>query len=162
MKVFRAYLESPIGYIEIISSKAGITAIRFVEEMTAEIQSNQHIEDAIEQLNEYFAGQRNQFELNLDLNGTEFQKKIWTLLQEIESGRTVSYKDIARKHGDLKAIRAIGTTNGRNPLSIVVPCHRVIGSDGSLTGYASGLQRKKWLLDHEKKMTGEYQANLFE
>lgn len=162
MNDFRAYLESPIGVLEITASNAGITAITFVEQMDEQIIFNSHIEKAISELTEYFAGNRTAFTLELDLVGTDFQKRIWGLLQEIESGSTCSYMALAKKHGDVKAIRAIGTTNGKNPISIVVPCHRVIGSDGSLTGYASGLERKRWLLDHEQKMTGVYQANLFE
>lgn len=162
MNLYRAYHESPIGLMKIEATDAGVSSIGFVESIDEQIIFNDHVEKCVQQLKDYFDGELKTFDLDLDLEGTTFQKTIWNLLLEIESGTTCSYMDIAKKYGDVKAIRAVGTTNGKNPISIVVPCHRVIGSDGSLTGYASGLQRKKWLLDHEKRMTGVYQADLFE
>ena len=106
----------------------------------------------------YFEGKRNQFDLNLNPAGTDFQKKVWNELLQIPYGKTCSYLDIAKRLGDPKSIRAAATANGKNPLWIVIPCHRVIGSDGSLTGYAGGLWRKKWLLDHENPVK---QTSLF-
>lgn len=103
----------------------------------------------IKQLDEYFNRKRTVFDLPLDLQGTEFQLRVWNELLKIPFDRTITYKELALKLGNLKAIRAVGTANGANPVSIIVPCHRVIGSDGSLTGYAGGLWRKKWLLEFE-------------
>lgn len=108
------------------------------------------IEKTFEQLDEYFAGKRQDFELPIDPQGTEFQKKVWNELQLLSYGQIVSYKDIAMKLGDINNVRAVGTSNGKNPIAIVVPCHRVIGSNGKLIGYAGGLWRKKWLLNHEQ------------
>ena len=103
----------------------------------------------IKQLDEYFNRKRTVFDLPLDLQGTEFQLRVWNELLKIPFDRTITYKELALKLGNLKAIRAVGTANGANPVSIIIPCHRVIGSDGSLTGYAGGLWRKKWLLEFE-------------
>jgi methylated-DNA-[protein]-cysteine S-methyltransferase len=100
-------------------------------------------------MDEYFNGNRKTFDLPLDLQGTDFQKKVWLELQKIPFGKTISYKELSLRLGDIKAIRAVAAANGANPVSIIVPCHRVIGSNGSLTGYAGGLWRKQWLLDHE-------------
>jgi methylated-DNA-[protein]-cysteine S-methyltransferase len=104
---------------------------------------------AIDQLGQYFAGERTQFDLPLAPRGTAFQLRVWRALREIEYGATISYGELARRVGSPAAVRAVGAANGRNPLSLVVPCHRVVGSDGSLTGYAGGLERKRWLLEHE-------------
>ena len=141
---------TPLGTAVVEGSKDGIAkiylsdeAVNFSEEIPEELA------DAVLQLKEYFSGKRSEFQLNLIPEGTEFQKKVWKLLQEIPFGKTVSYLEIAKRLGDPKSIRAAASANGKNPLWIVVPCHRVIGSDGSLTGYAGGLWRKKWLLEHE-------------
>ncbi|MDD7887207.1 methylated-DNA--[protein]-cysteine S-methyltransferase [Flavivirga sp. 57AJ16] len=107
------------------------------------------LEDCVCQLKEYFEGKRSQFNLKLNPQGTEFQKKVWKQLEQIPYGKTLSYLELSKQLGDVKAIRAVANANGKNPLWIIVPCHRVIGSDGSLTGYAGGLHRKKWLLEHE-------------
>src|SRR5690606_10608058 len=107
------------------------------------------LKDAAQQLREYFAGTRRDFQLRLNPKGTDFQKSVWNELLQIPYGTTISYLALSRRLGDVKAIRAVAAANGQNPFWIVVPCHRVIGSDGSLTGYAGGLWRKKWLLEHE-------------
>ena len=107
------------------------------------------LEDAIHQFREYFEGKRRKFDLTLNPEGTSFQKKVWELLQEIPYGKTISYLELSKRLGNPKAIRAAAAANGKNPLWIIVPCHRVIGSNGDLTGYAGGLHRKKWLLEHE-------------
>ena len=107
------------------------------------------MEDAIIQLQEYFEGKRKQFTIRLNPQGTNFQKKVWQKLLEIPFGTTISYQQLSNQLGDSKAIRAVANANSKNPLWIIIPCHRVIGSDGSLTGYAGGLWRKKWLLEHE-------------
>ena len=103
------------------------------------------------QLKEYFDGNRTKFDLNILLDGTQFQKQVWEQLQTIPHATTVSYKDIAKSISNEKAVRAVGSANGKNPIAIAVPCHRVIGSDGSLSGYAYGVWRKQWLINHEKK-----------
>ena len=103
------------------------------------------------QLGEYFAGERMTFDLPLDLIGSEFQRSVWKLLQEIPFGQTISYGEQSRRLGNTKAVRAVAGANGRNPISIIVPCHRVIGSDGSLTGFGGGLNCKRWLLEHESR-----------
>ena len=145
----KSYYHSPIGIIRIESTENGISLLVFVDDAEMESQENEMESPWLEQLNEYFQKKRKIFDLPLDLKGTEFQKKVWNELLKIPFGKTISYKDLAIKLGDLKAIRAVGTANGANPVSIIVPCHRVIGSDGSLTGYAGGLWRKRWLLEHE-------------
>jgi methylated-DNA-[protein]-cysteine S-methyltransferase len=114
--------------------------------------------DALAQLDEYFAGTRTQFELALAPQGTPFQRRVWDLLLEIPFGTTTSYGALARTLGDPLLARAVGLANGRNPIGIVVPCHRVIGADGSLTGYGGGLPNKRWLLDHEARVRTPIEA----
>ena len=109
----------------------------------------EELKEAVLQLQDYFDGKRTTFTFPLNPSGTDFQKKVWDELLHIPFGKTCSYLDLSKKLGDVKAIRAVASANGKNPLWIVVPCHRVIGTDGSLTGYAGGLWRKKWLLEHE-------------
>ena len=109
---------------------------------------------AVEQLRAYFAGELREFSLPLAPGGTEFQRKVWSALTRIPYGRTTSYAAIARDIGTPRGVRAVGLANGRNPISLIVPCHRVIGSDGSLTGYGGGIERKKWLLAHEERFAG--------
>ncbi|MGB0930021.1 MAG: methylated-DNA--[protein]-cysteine S-methyltransferase [Chitinophagales bacterium] len=147
------YLKTPMGDIAIEGSDIGVTAIQFLEEEPTEKSSPQlpdFLQDAAIQLQEYFDKKRTEFDFPLDLQGTDFQKRVWAELLNIPYGKTVSYLHVSLALGDRKAIRAVGTANGRNPVAIVVPCHRVIGSDGSLVGYASGLARKKWLLELEQ------------
>lgn len=107
------------------------------------------LKDCVLQLKEYFAGNRQQFNLKLNAKGTDFQQRVWKQLAQISYGKTTSYLELSKQLGDVKAIRAVANANGKNPLWIITPCHRVIGSDGSLTGYAGGLHRKQWLLEHE-------------
>jgi len=109
------------------------------------------LKETARQLGEYFAGERTTFDLPLDLIGSEFQRSVWKLLQEIPFGQTISYGEQSRRLGNTKAVRAVAGANGRNPISIIVPCHRVIGSDGSLTGFGGGLNCKRWLLEHESR-----------
>ena len=145
-----AFINTPLGIAKITGNSEGLSSIIVLdsEEPLTDIIP-ESLEDAVYQLNEYFEGIRTEFQLDLNPEGTEFQKKVWLELQNIPYGRTASYMELSKLIGDPKAIRAVGSANGRNPLWIVVPCHRVIGSDGSLTGYAGGLHRKKWLLEHE-------------
>jgi len=154
-----SYFNSPLGTIELRHSGKGISSLIFVDRLLPEKQPVRIFDECKKQLKEYFEGSRTDFELEIDLQGTEFQKKVWNELLKISYGRTITYSDIAKKISDTKSIRAVGKANGSNPVSIIVPCHRVIGSDGSLTGYAGGLWRKKWLLEHEQKNT---QLSLFE
>ncbi|WP_281988648.1 methylated-DNA--[protein]-cysteine S-methyltransferase [Aquimarina aggregata] len=145
-------IETPLGTAIISGDENGITSVSVTKEpKTKPSQDNipVYLKEAVLQLQEYFNGERDVFDLKLNPSGTEFQKKVWDELLKIPFGKTVSYLDIAKRLGDPKCIRAAATANGKNPLWIVIPCHRVIGSDGSLTGYAGGLWRKKWLLDHE-------------
>ena len=145
-----AYILTPLGIAKIVGDENGLSAITVLddgEELTAIIP--EVLEDAVYQLQEYFAGQRESFNLELNPQGTDFQKRVWVGLLQIPFAKTVSYLNLSKTLGDVKAIRAVAAANGKNPLWIVVPSHRVIGSDGSLTGYAGGLHRKKWLIDHE-------------
>jgi|TARA_R110002110_G_scaffold10501_2_gene51587 methylated-DNA-[protein]-cysteine S-methyltransferase len=151
---FNTYIDSPIGVISLhFNSKFELTAAEFNDKEQLLPSANSfgigEIENTIKQFEEYFDGKRTQFDLKLAPEGTEFQKKVWKQLQEIQYGKTMSYQQMANQLGNPKVIRAAASANGRNPISIVIPCHRVIGSDGSLTGYAGGLHRKKWLLEHE-------------
>ena len=141
---------SPIGTIKIEYSEKGISGLRFLDEAEGEeLSADFHNSPFTTQIDEYFNGNRKIFDLPLDLQGTDFQKRVWAELMKIPFGKTISYKELALKLGNIKAIRAVAAANGANPVSIIVPCHRVIGSDGSHTGYAWGLWRKKWLLEHE-------------
>lgn len=146
----KAVLETPLGFVLIEGDEQGISRIN-IEKERPEISSEvpEILQEAVEQIELYFSGELKEFDLKLNPEGTPFQKRIWKLLMEIPFGRRKSYMDLAREYGDTKAIRAVAAANGKNPLWIVVPCHRVVGSDGSLTGYAGGIWRKKWLLDHE-------------
>ena len=151
---FTTYISSPLGVISLIfNSKFELTAAQFNDEDQELPDANRteilEVQNTVKQFEEYFEGKRTQFELKLAPEGTEFQKKVWAQLQEIPFGKTRSYQQMANQLGNPKVIRAAASANGKNPISIVIPCHRVIGSDGSLTGYASGLHRKKWLLEHE-------------
>jgi methylated-DNA-[protein]-cysteine S-methyltransferase len=145
-----AYYKTPIGTAKIIGDENGIIAVSVLDEV---IESSKNIptclQDCVQQLNEYFNGTRKEFNLKLNLQGTDFQKKVWNELANVPYGKTRSYLQQSKVLGDVKAIRAVATANGKNPIWIVIPCHRIIGSDGSLTGYAGGLWRKKWLLEHE-------------
>jgi methylated-DNA-[protein]-cysteine S-methyltransferase len=148
------YTTSPLGPVRITGDAAGVSAISVLDESATEIQPlpddlPDPIAQTIKQLAEYFAGQRQTFDLLLNPTGTVFQQRVWRALLEVPFGQTRSYLAQSRTLGDEKAIRAVAAANGRNPLWIVVPCHRIIGSDGTLTGYAGGLWRKQWLLEHE-------------
>ncbi|MCX7950344.1 MAG: methylated-DNA--[protein]-cysteine S-methyltransferase [Clostridiales bacterium] len=144
-----SYYDSPIGLIKITANENAITGLDFVYKKTKE-EENELIIICKKQLDEYFKGERIEFDLNIHLNGTEFQVAVWNELKKIPYGEKRSYKDIAKAIGNEKAVRAVGGANNKNKIAIIVPCHRVVGSDGSLTGYAGGLWRKQWLLEHEK------------
>jgi methylated-DNA-[protein]-cysteine S-methyltransferase len=144
-----AYINSPLGITKIEGDGNGISIISVLSEGEISAKIPKILQEAVTQLQDYFEGNRTEFTFKLNPKGTEFQQKVWQELCNIPFGKTTSYLDLSKKLGDVKAIRAVASANGKNPLWIVVPCHRVIGSDGSLTGYAGGLWRKQWLLDHE-------------
>lgn len=158
----KIYYDSPLGTILLEGSDKGLTKLVFVDEMSSNEKTGPENQDDlidnnpemtsnwISRLDDYFNHRLTVFDLELDLKGTEFQKKVWKELLNIPFGRTVTYKELTLRLGDIKAIRAVAAANGANPVSIIVPCHRVLGSDGSLTGYAGGLWRKQWLLDFER------------
>ena len=144
-----AFLKSPLGITKIVGDANGISEISVSDEGEVSVSIPKELKQAVIQLQEYFEGKRTHFNLKLNPKGTEFQQRVWQELLNIPFGKTLSYLELSKKLGDVKAIRAVAAANGKNPLWIVVPCHRVIGTDGSLTGYAGGLGRKKWLLEHE-------------
>jgi methylated-DNA-[protein]-cysteine S-methyltransferase len=150
--MYRAYYNSPIGTVEIVSDENSIIELSFVEEtMESDSQASpQVLQTALKQIDEYFQGKRNAFDLKLKAEGTEFQQKVWQSLIEVPYGETACYGDIAAAVGNSKASRAVGGANNKNKIAIIIPCHRIVGADGSLTGYAGGLWRKEWLLKHEK------------
>ena len=149
--MYTSYIPSPVGTLQLQCNDNGITAVSFQEGGSTTSDQHPLLQECQQQLEKYFAGQLKEFSLPLQLNGTPFQTKVWTALQNIPYGRTISYMTLSKTLGDVKAIRAVGTANGRNTIAIIVPCHRVIGSNAKLTGYAGGLWRKQWLLEHEAK-----------
>ena len=155
----QVFIASPMGTLEISGDLNGISAVTFLED---EFPQSKKIPDALKtaviQLQEYFDGNRTDFELKLNPQGTDFQKRVWQELSQIPFGKTTSYLQMAKNLGDPKVIRAAASANGKNPIAIILPCHRVIGSDQSMTGYAGGIWRKKWLLEHESPVT---QQSLF-
>lgn len=153
-------IDSPVGELRLIASDEGLRAILWGAEDAERIaavdddiveERTPLLDEAVKQLDEYFAGTRRDFDLPLDPAGTEFQKSAWMVLRTIPYGQTMTYGEQARRLGDPNKARAVGAANGKNPLSIVVPCHRVVGSNGDLTGFAAGVDIKSWLLDHERQ-----------
>lgn len=149
----KGYYNSPIGVLEIVESDGFIVEINFVQEANClEDLSSEEIKKCKKELEEYFEGKRTEFTVKINfIKGTDFQRLVWNALRKIPYGETVSYKDIAEKIGNPKGCRAVGGANNKNPIAIIVPCHRVIGKNGSLTGYADGLSKKEYLLDIERK-----------
>lgn len=150
MEIYQTSLESPVGRLEITGSKHAIHAIRFD---AVKYTESEYIPPLLmkckAELEAYFAGKLKQFSVNAEQSGTDFQKLVWKKIAEIPFGKTITYLELARMTGDEKATRAVGNANGKNKIPILIPCHRVIGSNDSLTGYAGGLWRKQWLLEHE-------------
>jgi methylated-DNA-[protein]-cysteine S-methyltransferase len=160
--------ESPIGPLRLAASERGLSALymrehRHVQEelestwtlvSSSDTKQSSVLDATRRQLDEYFEGRRKRFDLPLDAQGTDFQRMVWRGLCAIDFGVTISYGELAKRIGNAKAMRAVGLANGRNPISIIVPCHRVIGADGSMTGYGGGIDRKVFLLDHEAKVSG--------
>ncbi len=168
MEIFTTYIDSPLGELEISATEEYLTSVLFVDAQKKPSPRKviseyipAVIQDYIKQITEYFEGKRTEFDLKISHQGTGFQMVVWKELENIPFGKTISYLELSRRIGNEKAIRAVGTTNGNNKFNIIVPCHRVIGSNGSLVGYGGDLWRKKWLLEHEAKITGNYQTNLF-
>lgn len=149
--MFSQYINSPLGPVQILATASGISAISFVATQQTAEQPSTLTALAAQQLSAYFAGTLSYFNLPLEARGTVFQQQVWRELCAIPFGQTCSYADIARGIDNVKAVRAVGAANGRNPIAIVVPCHRVIGANGTLTGYAGGLDKKAWLLKHEQR-----------
>ncbi|MGO2012655.1 methylated-DNA--[protein]-cysteine S-methyltransferase [Pseudoalteromonas sp. AOP31-A2-14] len=154
MKVLQTQLSSPIGNIIIQANDEGISYVGFYPpknypEFPLTQIKNKHVLTCVKQLSEYFVGTRQVFSITLATQGTPFQHAVWQALLSVPFGITKTYGDIATSLSNPKAVRAVGAANGKNPISIIVPCHRIIGADGKLTGYAGGLERKHWLLEHE-------------
>lgn len=160
MKLYR-YINSPVGLLEMGITNGHLFQLHFSDAKRYEESADPLFDETEKQLNAYFAGTLQQFELPVEQEGTDFQQKVWKELYTIPFGKTVSYLELSKRIGDPKAIRAVGTTNGKNNIAIICPCHRVIGSDGSLTGYAGGLHRKQWLLKHERELLFGKQEELF-
>ena len=156
LKLYYDYLETPLGELELTSSSSHLLSALFVktEKNVLDKQpvlSSQVNEEAKKQLNAYFKKEIRQFNLPLNPAGTDFQKSVWTELQKIPFGTTISYLTLAKRLGDVNSIRAAASANGKNPITIIIPCHRVIGADGKLVGYSGDMWRKQWLLNHESK-----------
>jgi methylated-DNA-[protein]-cysteine S-methyltransferase len=151
MSEFKAYYLSPIGPVEVSGTPEGVVSVSFVKRRLPNDRNlPECVKEGIQQLDGYFTGGRKRFSLKLLLHGTPFQRLVWQQLKKIPYGKLASYGDVARAIGKQKAYRAVGNANNKNPIAIIIPCHRVIGSDGKLVGYGSGLWRKEWLLNHEK------------
>ena len=147
-------IDSPLGPLSIRGDADGISTVEFHDDrVLSEGLVPPVLNEAVTQIREYFEKSRSEFDLKLNPSGTEFQRQVWDKLMDIPHGKTLSYQKLANELGDPKVIRAAASANGKNPIAIIIPCHRVIGSDGSLTGYAGGLHRKKWLLEHESRVT---------
>jgi methylated-DNA-[protein]-cysteine S-methyltransferase len=155
--VYYRWLESPIGPLLLAGSNSGLRVLSFGNgKCPRNIDpewglDNSAFQDVVEQVQSYFAGERTDFDVRLELQGTDFQKSVWMALREIPYGETISYKELAKTVGNPKAVRAVGAANGANPIAIIVPCHRVIGNDGSLTGFGGGLPLKRRLLELESR-----------
>ena len=157
----KIYYKTPIGTAEIIGSPAGVQKISILEtEGETSVDIPDFLQECVQQLEEYFFQERKEFSFKMDLKGTDFQKRVWNALLEIPFGETISYAEQSERLGDLKAIRAVASANGKNPIWLAIPCHRVIGKNGELTGYAGGIWRKKWLLEKEGGILKQF--SLFE
>ena len=153
--IFTTTIETPIGYLELSSDQQFLLSVSFVEKPGSITDFQPGIlKDSVVQIIEYFDGKRREFDLKLQPAGTDFQLKVWEEVKKVPFGKTVSYLDIAIKTGSKNNTRAVGLANGKNPIPIIIPCHRIIGTNGKLTGYAGGLERKKWLLQRELQFAG--------
>lgn len=153
--LFHDSFETPLGTLHISTTFDALVSLTFKDNHQAAFGLGEYADEVKRQLSEYFEGRRRHFTLNIQPSGTEFQRKIWHLVYDIPFGKTASYKDISVWYENPKVIRAVGSANGANPIPIIIPCHRVIGSNHSLVGYSGELWRKKWLLEHEAKVSGQ-------
>ena len=154
-QVSMAQLSTPIGVVTVAATESAVVSVEFAgadEAPVDDVTPTGVLAVAVAQLEEYFAGLRTAFDLPIDVDGTDFQRAAWTVLSQIPLGETISYGEQARRMGRPAAVRAVGAANGRNPVPVIVPCHRVIGANGSLTGFAGGIEIKTWLLEHEKRV----------
>lgn len=151
MNKYTGYIKVSAGIIKIICSEEYVLSVSFSDIIKENDKGSEVLDKALKQMNEYFSGERKKFDLPLYFEGTEFQKSVWNELRKIPYGTTVSYKDIAEGIKNEKAVRAVGNANNKNKIMIIVPCHRVIGKNGKLVGFAGGLDKKEFLLEHEKK-----------
>lgn len=145
----RAFLKTQIGFIEITGTEKGIKSLYFLDFKVRVPRVPHELKNAVDQLHEYFNGERKAFDLTLDLEGSSFQLLVWSELLKIPYGKTITYHELAKRIGNASSFRAVGGANAANPVSVIIPCHRVLGANGKLVGYAGGLKRKKWLLEHE-------------
>ena len=154
--IFKTTIETPVGYLELTCDQHFLLSVSFVEKpgVITDFQPD-ILQDSVVQILEYFDGKRKEFDLKLQPAGTDFQLKVWEEVKKVPFGKTVSYLDIAIKTGSKNNTRAVGLANGKNPIPIIIPCHRIIGTNGKLTGYAGGLERKKMLLQHELQFAGK-------
>ena len=153
-----AYTETPIGALEICYDDEGLYHLLFADELERKdtaAQDPECVTKATKQLKEYFEGSRKEFDLPLYIQGTDFQKSVWEELKKIPYADTVSYLQLAKSMGDPNSVRAVASANSKNLFMIVIPCHRVVGANGNLVGYAGGIPRKNWLLEHEQKCSGK-------
>jgi methylated-DNA-[protein]-cysteine S-methyltransferase len=158
LNTYQTYYKSPLGFIRIVGTQDSILRLDFVDEfLEGDGDLPFCVKECVKQITEYFQGKRKIFYLNLNPAGTKFQRLVWRQLEKIPFGKLISYSEIASIIGNPRACRAVGSANGQNPIAIIIPCHRVIGSDGSLTGYGGGLWRKEWLIQHER---GLYPDNI--
>lgn len=154
--IFKTNIETPVGYLELTSDQQFLLSVSFIEKpgLITDFQPD-ILKNSVTQITEYFDGKRKEFDLQLQPTGTDFQLKVWEEVKKVIFGKTVSYLDIAIKTGSKNNTRAVGLANGKNPIPIIIPCHRIIGTNGKLTGYSGGLERKKWLLQHEIQFSGK-------
>lgn len=150
-KLYYSHIDSPVGKLRVVATSNGISGVYFTDDVP-EISENNFIEECKKQLEEYFNGKRKNFDVKIDIQTSGINEKVWKYLSDIPFGQTKSYKDIAKLCGNENASRAVGSACGKNPVCIIIPCHRVIGSNKKLTGYAGGISRKEWLLKHEKSL----------
>ena len=153
--IFKTTVETPIGCIELTTNQYYLLSVEFIANFNqSSVYQPDILKESVSQIHEYFKGLRKEFNLNVQPAGTDFQNKIWEQVKKVPFGKTVSYLEIARQTGSRNNTRAVGLANGKNPIPIIIPCHRVIGVNGKLTGYAGGFERKRWLLQHEQNYSG--------
>mgnify|MGYP003412177438 FL=1 len=148
-------ISSPLGFIKIEGNNDGIFSLNFTQSALQSDLIPNELQEVVVQLQEYFSGTRKEFTIKIAPRGTEFQQKVWNLLQQIPHGKSISYSQLSEQYGDPKAIRSVASANGKNPILIIIPCHRVISKDGGLGGFSAEIWRKEWLLNHEQNILQE-------